>query len=212
LSLRKFLEKVRIELKQKEEIKEKIQENMRKATRLSKQAILHIHQARLREAKTLLKEASELFANLLKLTEGYPDLFFCGIVDDAFQEYAEAQVLLNLVEKEQFVGPGSLGVPPIDYVLGLADVIGELRRKALDMLRKGNVKMAEKCLEFMEQIYGELMAMDDAYMLVPGLRRKSDVARHVIEATRGDLTVESGRDRLERSIKRLEKVMTKKQK
>jgi translin len=110
------------------------------------------------------------------------------------------------------VGPGSLGVPPIDYVLGLADVIGELRRKALDMLRKGNLMMAEKCLLFMEQVYGELMAMDDAYMLVPGLRRKSDVARHVIEATRGDLTIESGRERLERSIKRLEKVMTKKQK
>jgi translin len=139
-------------------------------------------------------------------------LFYSGLVGAAFQEYAEAQVLLNVVEKEQFVSPESLGVPSIDYVLGLSDVIGELRRRALDMLRKGNVKMAEKCLGIMEQIYSELMAMDDAYMLIPGLRRKSDVARHVIEATRGDITIESRRNSLEHSIRKLEKMMTKKQK
>jgi translin len=212
LGLRKLLEKVRIELKQKEEVKEEIQKNMRKATRFSKQAILYIHQARLVEAKELLKETSKLFVNLLKFSEGHPDLFFSGIVDAAFQEYTEAQVMLSLVEKEQFVSPEFLGVPSIDYVLGLADVIGELRRRALDMLRKGNVKIAEKCLEIMEQIYGELMAMDDAYMLVPGLRRKSDVARHVIETTRGDITIESRRNSLEHSIKKLERIMTKKQK
>lgn len=210
MSLRKLLEKVRIELKQKEEVKEKIHKNMRKATRLSKQAILYIHQARLMEAKKLLKETSKLFENLSKLSEEHPDLFFSGTVDAAFQEYTEAHVMLNLVEKEQFVSPELLGVPSIDYVLGLSDVIGELRRRALDMLRKGNVKMAEKCLEIMEQIYGELMAMDDAYMLVPGLRRKSDVARHVIETTRGDITIESRRNSLEHSIKKLEKMMTKK--
>lgn len=207
-----MLEKVRLELKQKEEVKEEIQKNMRRATRLSKQAILYIHQTRLTEAKKLLKETSRLFTNLNKLSENHPDLFYSGLVGAAFQEYAEAQVLLNVVEKEQFVSPESLGVPSIDYVLGLSDVIGELRRRALDMLRKGNVKMAEKCLGIMEQIYSELMAMDDAYMLIPGLRRKSDVARHVIEATRGDITIESRRNSLEHSIRKLEKMMTKKQK
>jgi len=212
LSLRKLLEKVRTELKEKEEVKEKIQERMRRATRLSKQAILYIHQGRLAEAEKLLEESSTLFADLSRLSEEHPDLFFSGSVDAAFQEYAEAQVMLGLVEKDQFVSPESLHIPSIDYVLGLSDVIGELRRRALDMLRKGNVKMAEKCLDIMEEIYGELMGMDDAYMLVPGLRRKSDVARHVIESTRGDVTLESRRDSLEHSIKKLEKMMTKKQK
>ena len=212
MSLRKLLEKVRTELKEKEEVKEKIQERMRRATRLSKQAILYIHQGRLAEAEKLLEESSTLFADLSRLSEEHPDLFFSGSVDAAFQEYAEAQVMLGLVEKDQFVSPESLHIPSIDYVLGLSDVIGELRRRALDMLRKGNVKMAEKCLDIMEEIYGELMGMDDAYMLVPGLRRKSDVARHVIESTRGDVTLESRRDSLEHSIKKLEKMMTKKQK
>lgn len=202
-----MLENVRGELKQKEQAKEEIQKSMRKATHLSKQAILYIHQARLKEARKLLKEAAQHFANLNTLSENHPDLFHSGIVDAAFQEYAEAQVMLSLVEKGQFANPESYGIPSIDYVLGLADVIGELRRRALDMLRKDEVKAAEECLQIMEQIYSELMAMDDAYMLVPGLRRKSDVARHVIEATRGDITIEARRNSLEHSIEKLEKMM-----
>ncbi len=210
LNLKKVLDKVREELKQKEEVKEEIQRNMRKATRLSKQAILMIHHGKLEDARKLLKETDKFFATLKKLAKNHPELFYSGLVDAAFQEYTEAQILLSLVQEKQFVGPEELNIPSIDYVLGLADVIGELRRRALDMLRKDDVKMAEKCLEMMEEIFDELMAMDDAYMLVPGLRRKCDVARHLIETTRGEITIEARRASLERSIRKLEKVMTKK--
>jgi translin len=210
LGLRKLLSKVRIELEQKEEAKEEIQKNMRQATRLSKQAILLIHQRRLEEARKSLKETDRLFSTLTKLAKKYQEFFYSGIVSAAFQEYAEAQILFRWAEKEQFIGPKELNVPSIDYVLGLADVIGELRRRALDMLRNGDVKMAEKCLETMEEIFSELTAMDDAYMLIPGLRRKCDIARHVIEATRGEITIEARRASLERSIRKLERALTKK--
>lgn len=201
---------MRGELKQKEEAKDKLQKNMRKATSLSKQAILMIHHGKPEEAKKLLKETDKLFTTLTKIVKKHPELFYSGIVDAAFQEYTEAQILLCIVEERKPTGPEELNVPSINYVLGLADVIGELRRRALDMLRKGNVKKAVKCLEMMEEIFDELMAMDDAYMLVPGLRRKCDVARHVIETTRGEVTVETRRAQLEHSIKNLEKMITKK--
>jgi len=110
------------------------------------------------------------------------------------------------------VGPDELGVPAISYVLGLADAIGEFRRRALDSLRKGDVKTAEKCLQTMEQIYVELLSMDEAYTLVPGLRRKSDVARHIIETTRGDITIEARRSTLEECMKNLEKIVKGKKK
>jgi predicted translin family RNA/ssDNA-binding protein len=51
--------------------------------------------------------------------------------------------------------------------------------------------------------------MDDAYMLVKGLRRKCDIARRIIEATRGDVTIEVRRSSLETSIKRLEETLEK---
>jgi predicted translin family RNA/ssDNA-binding protein len=58
----------------------------------------------------------------------------------------------------------------------------------------------------MDEIYVELMAMDEAYMLVPGLRRKCDIARKIIETTRGDITQEVRRSELERQLKKLEKL------
>jgi len=183
---------------------------MRRATRLSKQAILFTHQARFKEAKKLLKEATELFSRLHSVAETYRDMLYSGLVNAAHQEYAEARTLLALVEENRFVSPEEINVPSIDYVLGLADAIGELRRRALDSLRKGDVKTAEECLRLMEEIYVELMAMDEAYMLVPGLRRKSDVARHLIETTRGDITIEARRSSLEKCMKDLEKLVKKK--
>jgi len=179
---------------------------------MSKQAILFTHQERLAEAGKLLKEVEELFVKLRKATRVYPDMVYSGIVDAAFQEYTEAQTLLHLVEEDRFMDSEELDVPAISYVLGLADVIGEFRRRALDSLRKGDVKAAEKCLQTMEQIYVELMSMDEAYTLVPGLRRKSDVARHVIETTRGDVTIEARRSTLEECMKKLEKIVKSRKK
>jgi predicted translin family RNA/ssDNA-binding protein len=74
----------------------------------------------------------------------------------------------------------------------------------LDVLREGDAEKGEKCLQTMDEIYIELMAMDEAYMLVPGLRRKCDVARRIIETTRGDITQEVRRKALENYLKQFE--------
>jgi len=210
MSLKTLLGKIQEELQKREKVHDEVQRDMRRATRLSKQAILFTHQARFKEAKKLLKEATELFSRLYSVAETYPDMLYSGLVNAAHQEYAEARTLLALVEENRFVSPEEINVPSIDYVLGLADVIGELRRRALDSLRNGDVKTAEECLHLMEEIYVELMTMDEAYMLVPGLRRKSDVARHLIETTRGDITIEARRSSLEKCMKALEKLVKKK--
>jgi len=212
VSLKPLLGKIQEELREKEGIRERVQAAMRRATRLSKQAILFTHQERLRDAKKLLKEVGKLFTELREIARSHPDMVYMGMVDVAFQEYAEAQTLLHLVEENRFIDPEELGVPAVSYVLGLADVIGEFRRRALDSLRKGDVKTAENCLQTMEHIYVELMSMDEAYVLVPGLRRKSDVARHIIETTRGDITIEARRNSLEECIKNLERIVKQKKK
>jgi len=209
LSLKNLLGKIQVELQEREKAHESVQRDMRRATRLSKQAILFTHQQRFKDAKKLLKEATALFSELHSVSETYPDMVYSGLVDAAFQEYAEAQTLLILVEENRFISPEDINVPSIDYVLGLADVIGELRRRALDSLRREDVKTAENSLHLMEDIYVELMSMDEAYMLVPGLRRKSDVARHLIETTRGDITIEARRASLEMCMKNLEKIVKK---
>jgi len=212
VSLKSLLGKIEEELKKKEEVRQELQRDMRKATRLSKQAILFTHQERFDEARKLLKEAGELFTKLGEVSKNNPELVHTGLVTAAFEEYAEAHTLLTLTREERFINPEELGVPSVSYLLGLSDVIGELRRRTLDSIRKGDMKTAETCMQTMEQIYVELTAMDDAYLLVPGLRRKCDIARRIIETTRGDLTIETRRNSLECSIKELAKNIRRKSK
>jgi translin len=139
------------------------------------------------------------------LAKDYPDIIYGGMFSAALQEYAEANIFLSLIKESRFVTPKEINVPPVDYALGLADVIGECRRAVLDALREGDAEKGEAYLKTMDEIYVELTALDEAYMLVPGLRRKCDVARRVIEATRGDVTQEVRRKALEDYLKRFEK-------
>jgi len=209
MSLKAILEKIQEELSGSEEVREEVQRDMRKASRLSKQAIQVTHQERFDDAKAMLKEAKTLFAKLHDTAKNYPYLLYSGSVGAAFEEHAEAHILLTLIQEDRFVTPKEIDVPVTPYVLSLGDVVGELRRRALDLIRRENVEAAEKCLERMEHIYSELTALDDAYIIINGLRRKGDVARHLIEITRGDITSEVRRSALERSISKLEKTIEK---
>jgi translin len=209
MSLKEILEKIQEELSGREAVREEVHRDMRKATRLSKQAIQVSHQERFDDAKAMLKEAKSLFAKLQETAKDYPYLLYSGSVGAAFEEHAEAHILLTLIQEDRFASPNEIGVPLTPYVLSLGDVIGELRRRALDLIRRGNVEAAEKTLERMEHIYSDLMALDDAYIIIKGLRRKGDVARRLIEITRGDITIEVRRNALERSITKLEKTMEK---
>jgi translin len=208
--LKTVLNEVKKELVRKDKVREDAHEDMRKTTSLSKQAILRIHQKKFEEAKKLLATATEGLSRLQGLAGTYPEIIYSGIFSAALQEYAEANIFLKLIEELRFVTPEEINVPSVDYVLGLADAVGEYRRLTLDALREGNVAKGEKCLELMDEIYVELMAMDEAYMLVPGLRRKCDVARKIIEITRGDITQEVRRKSLEDYLRRFEKAQAKK--
>ena len=191
----------------RDNVRQEIHIAMRKATRLSKRAIFLVHRNQLDDAVKTLRRAGDILAGLDNLSESFPDLLYMGSVDAAFQEYTEAQILFGLVTKKRFVNHQDINVPPSSYVLGLADVIGELRRRALDLLREGKSKRAEECMDYMETIYAELTNLDSIQMLIPGLRRKCDVGRRVIEATRGDLTIDARRSLLESSIRELRKTL-----
>lgn len=205
-SLKALLKDIKDELTEKGKMREETQNSMRKATSLAKQVILLIHQKKMKEAEQLVQRAKKIIVDLNKMSEAYPEIIFSGSFDAARQEFSEANIFLRLIKDSRLPTPKELGVPSVDYVLGLADVVGEYRRLALDALRDGDVRKSEKCLRLMDDIYTELMGLDEAYMLVPGLRRKCDVARRIIEITRGDVTQEIRRSVLEEHLKRFEKL------
>jgi translin len=209
--LKTILKEGKQELIELNKIRETTQKNMRKTIRFSKQAILSIHQKNFFEAKKFIKNAKKIISRLKILAKDYPKTIFTGTYSAALQEYSEANILLDLIIEKQFIGPREIEVPYIEYILGLADVIGEFRRLTLDALREDMVEKGEEYLKIMEEIYLELLALDEAYMLVNGLRRKCDVARKIIESTRGDITQEIRRKALEKSLIRIEKDRMKQQ-
>ena len=204
MTLKTILKEAKKELTYKEKVREEAHEDMRKATSLSKRAILLIHQKRMKEAKALLENARRVLLELQRLAGEHPDLIYGGMFSAALQEYSEANIFLKLIEENRYIDPKEVNVPPVDFILGLADVIGEYRRLVLDVLREGSVEKGASYLENMEEMYTELMAIDEAYMLVPGLRRKCDVGRKIIETTRGDITQEVSRKSLEDYLRHFE--------
>ena len=202
--LKIILRDAKKELMKKSKIREETKKNMRKAQRLSKQAILRIHRKKNLEAESLINNAKEIITELQNKSQEYPDILFTGMFSDVLQEYSEANILFNLIKNNRFITPNELNVPFVEYILGLADVIGEYRRLSLDVIREDLVEKSEKYLTIMEEIYLELLAMDEAYMLVSGLRRKCDVARKIIEITRGDITQEVRRKSLEKYLRKVE--------
>jgi len=209
-TLKALLKEVKEELTEKDRVRENAQQNMRKVTSLSKQSILLMHQKKYDKARKLIETAKEIISKLQDLAKEYPDLVYTGMFSAALQEYAEANIFQGLIQEGRFVTPSEISVPAVDYVLGLADVIGEYRRLVLDAVREGDAEKGEEYLKIMDDIYIELMAMDEAYMLVSGLRRKCDIARRIIETTRGDVTQEVRRKSLENYLKQFEQAQRRK--
>ena len=204
-----LLEEIKQDLIRKNQIREDSHEDMRKIISLSKRAILLIHQKKQIETGKMLKNATEKIVKLQSLSKQHPDIIYCGMFSEALQEYAEANIFLTLIKEGRFVTPEEINVPSVEYTLGLADAIGEYRRLSLDTLREGDVEKGEEYLKLMDEIFIELLALDEAYMYVPGLRRKTDVARKIIEVTRGDITQEVRRKNLEDYLKHFKSTQTK---
>jgi len=207
MSLEELLRKMYNSLKERENALERIHEITRVLIRISKQAIFLIHQKRHAEARNKLSEADADVTEVKQIDKDVGSLH--GLVTQALQEIAEAHILLNLLENGRFVRPEEISIPPVAYILGLADVVGELRRAILDHLKDDKFDEAGKNLEAMELIYHDLTTVEDLLLLVPGLRRKCDIARKILEVTRGDVTLETRRSSLEHSIKDLTDALEK---
>ena len=199
-----MLGKAQEEIREAYEQRNDLMRAVRRTTKLAKRAIFSIHKGQLDEARKLLDEAREELAEMRAFLDERPDVAGINALGPAYQEYSEAEILLAIVSGSDIPKPDELGVPPGHFVLGLADVIGELRRRALDALKSGRLEEAEGCLELMEEIYMELISLDEAQAILSELRRKCDIARRLIEATRGDISMEARRRSLEEALERLE--------
>lgn len=173
-------------LDEKDEVRELAIKSSRTIARLSGSAIQGMHRGE--DVAGALRETREEVMKLRSLLDGHPDLAHAGFVENAMQEACEAVVVHAVLQGADLPTPKELGVTDTAFLLGLGDTVGELRRFALEGLRHGDVGSASAHLETMERILDALMRFDYPTALV-ALKRKQDVARGLIEKTRGEVAV-----------------------
>ena len=175
----------------------------RQLTRACSLAIRAVHRDEEQVMNEHLAEAQKLAESLKSGLADYPDLFFAGYTQDALKEFVEANVTCALIQNRPLLTPEELGVSGATYLNGLAEVVGELRRRTLDILRHGYSQEAERLLTIMDDIFSVLVTMDYPDAITNGLRRQTDLARSIIEKTRGDVTFSLRGEHLVKAIGRI---------
>lgn len=184
------------------EVREKMLELSREVIRNSSRSISATHRQEKKLALNFLTTAKKKLGEMEKIAGKYPQLSSYGYIHSAQQEYVEAEIIKRLSENGEIPSPKKLGVHFIPYLGGVSDAIGELRRTVLDMIRRNEVQKAEKTLTIMEELFEFLMEFDYVDAVIPGMRRRQDVSRQILEKTRGDLTTALRQEKLEKALRR----------
>jgi len=151
----------------------------------STKAIAMIHAGDFKSAEDYLSKALETLERVLEYKR-YPEIYY-PITFDSMQELVEAYAFMHVVKNENLdVDLSNLKVEYAPILTGLADLVGELRRFVLDLLRKGDFEKSERFIGIMEEVYNHLITFNFPDRLTPGLRPKVDYVRNAIERTKSD--------------------------
>jgi len=199
---RKAIEGALKELEEKDKIREIVIRRTREANRLIREAVFLTHSGNLEQAKDNLAKARSQLNELCDIARRFPDIAYGGIMGMSFQEYTEAYALIKLIEEQRIPSYEELNVPLPYYLTGLADLLGELRRRILDLLRSGDLEGAERTFSAMESLYLILREISYPEALIPGLRHKCDRGRQLVEITRSHIVEAKMKAELVNSVKK----------
>ena len=180
-------------LDEKDQVREIAIKSSRAIIRLSGSIVHSVHKHE--KVDDVMAEAVDEAQRLRSVLLEHPAIWNSGLVEDALQELTEAAIIVAISRNEDLPTPEDLGVPMTSYLMGLADAIGELRRFSLEALRAGQMEDASRFLEMMEEMFQVIMRFDYPDALV-SIRRKQDIARSLLEKTRGEVAVAVSSQRL----------------
>lgn len=190
------------ELKARISRRDRVAEMARTLRRASQDLMRRVHassQADPRSRAELSPRLQELSSLAQKLSEeldgdGWREE---NVAADALQEWVEVNLLVALVTGRPAPSPSDLTVKADHYLLGLSDLVGEVRRLAVSALGGGDLDAAVANLHLMEELLAVLMRFDLPRSLAP-MKPKQDTARSLIEKTRGEVEMARYLDRFAR--------------
>lgn len=172
--------------------REKLIKDSRDIISLSAKAIVFVHSSKFDEASGLMDEARKRLEGLRKIAGA--DL--ARYLSTPEQEFVECSVFFSVSRGKEIPSRRLLRVSPSSYVLGMLDAIGELKRAVYDRIRKDQFDDVERIFAAMENLYLALSPFSIYDNIAPGVKRKLDVSRILIEDTRATVTEEARRRNL----------------
>ena len=183
------------------EKRDRVLKESRDVISASSRAIINVHTGKMKDAEKEVATAKSLLAALRRSSDGGSSRYL--ISPEA--EFVEASAVIALAKGKPIPSMAGLGASPEAYLLGLLDTVGELKRLVLDSILQRRLPKARKYFEVMQELYSLCSPLAVYDHVVNGARRKIDVARMLVEDTRGLLAEEMGRDAMGASMARLEK-------
>ncbi len=198
-NIKSSLNKVSKSLAASQDSREYLIKNTRDVIILCSQSIISAHKGDLDVAKKKASKANKLLA--IHRKKASSELKRYLVTPE--QELVEASAFLSILENKPIPSIDSLKVSNEAYVLGLLDLIGELKRNVFDNIRVGKSKDASRIFEIMENLFLYLYPFAMYDKIVKEERKKLDVNRRLIEDTRGAITEEVRRTNLIDSLKKI---------
>lgn len=191
------------ELRKKEDEKRKITQLGDEIIKASREVVSFVHRKELVLADNKLMELRKKVKTFHQLAYN-SKLTDWGYVTQVYQEFFEALALFSLIsgDAKSMVKEINL-VPSLSFLLGLSDLIGELRREIVSNLMEQKIEEAKELFEVMQEIYDSIQKTPLSDSVAPGLRRKIDVNRITLEASISDLYQEIRSLRLQKKLDEL---------
>ncbi len=176
------VEKISDYLAEKQDSFDKVMQSSREIIRDAGQIITLMHNDEKKSAVERLAELEKKVRVLQKI-----DAQFKYQTLQAYQEFAEAFIFLGIKTEKKIPTMSSVGVEHDAYLMGLMDVVGELKREILESLRADRIKEAEWYFDTMKGIYDSTRRLRFAEAVLSGFRKKQDVARIQIETAGSEI-------------------------
>lgn len=181
-NLDKDVEKISKGLSDKQNNFDSVMRLTRETIREAAQVITMTHNGETAAASKRLESAYKMVRELSNYGEE-----FAYQTKQAYQEYAEARIFLEIKINRKIPSCANVGVDQESYLMGLMDVVGELKRELVEALSNNDMKYAKYCHSMMLRIFDSTRSIRFAEAVLQGFRKKQDVARIQIENASSDL-------------------------
>lgn len=144
------------------------------------------HNKQLKESIAQLNKAKFVMDKIKEVCKAEPRITYSGFWLDVSKEYAETAIFLWILKRcylnkdESLPTPEKLEVSDEAWILGLCEVVGELKREILTLARRHEFEQAFIFLNIVDEIYMLVSQLSYPSSIIPNLKARIDYVRAIL--------------------------------